>query len=117
MKWFVKQLLVLLLILSVLCLAAVVFGRLDHTPSKLQALHFVCDREPCYRGIKVGTDRATVEKKFPDVAFNGSFVPIPSRLPALVSIAFDTFHDGKSVDGIGIERMGNESSLPFNVGE
>jgi hypothetical protein len=117
MKWLIKRLLVIFVTLSICCSAAVVLGWLDHSPSNLQTLGLICAEEPCFRGVKIGTDRATVQQLFPDVTVNGNFVQIPSNLPAIISVAFDAFNDGKAVDRIGVERLNSRSSLLINVGD
>ena len=72
MKWLLKRLLIMCLTMGILCAAAVVVGRLDHSPSKLQAYDIEpCNRDLCIKGIKVGTDWATIKKTFP-VADNSS---------------------------------------------
>src|SRR3954452_17027042 len=69
MKWFVVQALVLSLIVTTLCAAAIGVGRLDHTPSPLQAVGLgICGGEPCFRGIKPGMGWSVVQKQFPTLA-------------------------------------------------
>jgi hypothetical protein len=66
--WVLRRVIVLGLILVVLCAAVVVVARANPAPSGLQALGFyVCDGEPCWWGIKVGTPREIARNVFPSL--------------------------------------------------
>src|SRR5689334_22920162 len=87
MKWFLTRLSILWLVLALLCAVAVCAGRLDHSPTKSQALGFdVCDGEPCIRGLKSDMDLLTVKKMFPEGAFNQAYFVIPLKIPDLKQI-------------------------------
>src|SRR5258708_28119173 len=67
MKRFALHSLALSLIVGTLCVVAIAVGRLDRTPSPLQAAGLdLCADEPCFRGIKPGMDWATFQQKFPE---------------------------------------------------
>lgn len=62
MRTFIRRLLIVWLLFCVVCAAAIVVGRLDHTPTPLQTLGFdTCDGDPCFRGLKLGTERAQAQ--------------------------------------------------------
>src|ERR1041385_3523867 len=66
MKWLLRRLSIVCVSVGVFCSTPIVLGRLNGAPDKLQALGLgMCDGEPCFRGIKVGTDWASVLALFP----------------------------------------------------
>jgi hypothetical protein len=73
MQWLVRRVLVLWLIMLVLCRAVALLVRLNREPWPLQALGFdMCDGEPCWRGIKVGTAWEEAHRVFPNLE-NGKY--------------------------------------------
>ena len=105
MRWLVKRLAIVCLALSVLCSAAIVLGRLDHTPSKLQTVGIdVCDGDPCFEGVKPGADWTQIEKLFSNAVMKGSYLHVPSNRNEM-RIGIIPSRDGKSVEVISIDMQ------------
>jgi hypothetical protein len=82
---------------------AVVLGRLDHAPSKFQSYGLdVCDGEPCFRGIKVGSDWAVTQKLLPDATLEQNRWQINLNTAGSHYIFVDSSMDYKTVRRFGI---------------
>jgi hypothetical protein len=67
MKWLVRRVLRVWLVLVAVCTGGALAGRLDPAPNRLETLGFgLCDGEACYNHIKLGIDWRTVLDLFPD---------------------------------------------------
>jgi hypothetical protein len=106
MRWLVRRVLVLWVIMLVLCGAVALLVRLNREPGPLQALGFdMCDGEPCWRGIKPGTDWEEARSRIPDLVIDdvperrykatlALTIPLPE--PVIV-----TEKDGSRVEKLG----------------
>jgi hypothetical protein len=71
MRWLLRRVLALWLISVVLGGMVALLVRLNREPGPLQALGFdVCDGEPCFRGIKVGTGWKEAKSRIPDLVID-----------------------------------------------
>jgi len=115
MKWFIKRLLVICGTLSISCAAAVVLGRLDHSPSKLQTLGIdVCDGAPCFRGIRLGTTWKIARNLFPEGIMDQGYLK-NINIDGMHYIWFHPSLDNTAVDEISILTEQVDISLPFNA--
>jgi hypothetical protein len=118
MKWLLRRLLIVCGVLSVMCAAVVTFGRLDHSPSKLQQYGIaLCDGEPCYRGLKLGMEWAQVQDVFPEI---GKMESTPRILSAKNDLqeGYITLDESlQFVQAIVIDTRTIEWAMVFNAGE
>jgi hypothetical protein len=88
MNWLLQRVLAISLILAVMFAAALLVARLNRTPDSLQALGFdVCDGEPCFRGIKLGTDWQEARNRFPEAQEGKYFMDAALNNGASVSLS------------------------------
>jgi hypothetical protein len=118
MKWFIKWLLLVWGTLCLICTAVVVLSRLDHAPSALQLYGIdLCDGEPCFQGLKVGTDWTKVQDLFPE-AINKQLIELPSNVTGLAHAAIFASEDMTSLEGISVYSMfPDDPPLPFKAGD
>ena len=106
------------LTMGILCAAAVVVGRLDHRPTKLQTYGLdLCGGEPCFRGIKVGTDWTTIKKLFPEAVMleeNNLLILDKDRN---LFVNFSRSSNGSFAEYIVITAVDLTTNLPFNAGD
>jgi hypothetical protein len=118
MKWVIRRLLVIWLMMSIFCAAVVVLGRLDHTPSELQALGFdVCDGEPCFRGIKVGTDWTKVQRLFPNGVLDKGYLQIALNMVITHDIVIHQSRDHRTVDAIAVTTNAAGEAFSFSAAD
>jgi hypothetical protein len=115
MRWLVRRVLMLWLIMLVLCGTVALVVRLNREPGPLQALGFdVCEGEPCFRGIKVGMDWAEVTKRLPTVNFDGTSFVLPLNTPEIQHVLLQKSTDGTKVAAIVILNTRFERVSPLS---
>ncbi len=106
MKWLLRRVLVMWLMLVIVCIGGVAVGRLDHTPNTLQELGFgLCDGEACFRGIKLGTDWQTVHRVLPQAAKSYSVLELLIRPDTMRIVRVGVEAPGVNVKYINIEAV------------
>ncbi len=89
--------------LAILCLGAVALGRFIHTPDVLESLGFdLCNGDPCFEGIKPGTEWNHTSRSLPSLAGN-------------VQIQIQTVPNGASVAALIVSYTDFEQSLPLGT--
>jgi hypothetical protein len=87
MKWLLRRILAVWLMLLVVCIAGVVAGRLDHRPNTLQALGFgMCDGEACFRGLKADTELRTARTMLPQAFEKEGSLNLPVNSAMMLDI-------------------------------
>lgn len=116
--WLVHRILIIWLALIVIFVGVVGIARLNRTPDTLQALGFdVCDGEPCFRGIKPGTDWAKVQSLLPTVVRERSFLVLPVNAEGIKSVVFERGTDGERTVGlIALTSAKPQKEYPFTPG-
>src|SRR5690349_1964351 len=115
MKWLLKRLSLVCLMMGVLCSVAVAVGRLDHAPDKLQILVInLCGSEPCFKGIKVGADWATMQKIFSTSTVENGALEI-DNLSDVANLFLLPTTDNSTVDAIQIRTKTDGTPLPFDA--
>jgi hypothetical protein len=117
MRWLLRRVLVLWLIVLVLCGTVALLVRLNREPGPLQALGFdVCDGEPCFLGIKVGMDWSEAVNILPDsLTGYGVLVP-PVSVPALEGLVIRPSQDGTQVEEIRHFNVARRTGYPITLG-
>jgi len=114
MRWLLKRVLLIWLMLIVLCAAGIEIGKLNRTPDSLQTLRFdICDGEPCFQGIKLGMSWEEARKELPEAILHQGDLVLPMS-PDYVAARIVPSSDGTTVDQIIIDNVG---LLPTTVGE
>jgi hypothetical protein len=90
MNWLLRRVLTLWLVLAVTFAAVLLIVRLNRTPDALQALSFdLCDGEPCFRGIKLGSDWTDVRSVFPEAQDDKDTLMVLRNDGAFISLFSD----------------------------
>jgi hypothetical protein len=115
MGWLLRRVLTIWFILIGSCAAAVLLARVIQAPGALQALGFdVCDGEPCFRGVKPGTDWAKVERLLPDVVRERSFLVLPINAAGIKSVVFERNNNAERIVGlIALSSARPNKEYPF----
>jgi hypothetical protein len=114
--WFFRRVLVLLLILFVLAAIVVMNGRRAFVSDPLQAVGFtMCDGDPCFRGIKPGTDWAAVQETFP-VTEDIPYFDHPIGTDNVHHVSIIAADETEKVTDIVVERETRTNPLPFTIG-
>jgi hypothetical protein len=96
MRWLVRRVLALWLIMLVLCGTVALLVRLNREPGPLQALGFdVCDGEPCWRGIKMGMALTEVQEQIPEGIYSGQYFTVPLNLAGNHHVILQSIEGGK----------------------
>jgi hypothetical protein len=116
--WLMRLIGIIGLALAVVCAGVVGIARFNRAPDTLQALGFdVCDGEPCFRGIKPGTDWAKVQSLLPTVTRERSFLVLPINAEGIKSIVFERGADGERTVGlIALTSATPQKEYPFTPG-
>src|SRR5262245_22764828 len=102
--WMIRRVVVSVAMLVMIFAGTVLIGRSNHAPSRLEALGFdVCASEPCFRGIKVGTDWKTANARVPEQDMVSG--DPDSFMVTLAHYYFLRLTARKSADGIVVAAM------------
>ncbi len=118
MKWIIKRLLIVAGTLSLICAAAIVFGRLGPPSSKLQTYGIdFCDGEPCYRGLKPGMAWAKARELLPEAVEVLGHLELPSKITGLKDKTVYPEENRAFVKYILIDTTNDDSLPPINAGD
>jgi len=104
--------------MGIFCALAVGAGRLDRTPSKLEVFGLdLCDGEPCFRGVKAGTDWVIVKKAFPQGVEKETYdLGAPSDMLDLQQIEFFPSDNHKIAESIQVTTKA-ANPIPVSAGD
>ena len=93
------------LILLVICAGTIVVVRANRGPDRLQAMGFgLCDGEPCWRGLKPGTDWQKTQHLIPEATESRSPITVTfDGIDEYVTILVYSSRDKKTVSSIILE--------------
>jgi hypothetical protein len=113
MNWLLRRVLALWVILAVAFAAVLLVARLNRTPDALQVLGFdVCDGEPCFRGIKLGTDWTQARGTFPEAKETTNALVVYLNTEEYISLYSDNGKVGLITAEYALVRL-----HPVDVGE
>lgn len=98
MRWLVRRVLAMWLMLVIVCIAGIVAGRLDPTHNTLQRFGFsLCDGEVCFRGIKADTELRIARNLLPQAVERDGSLKLPVNSEIMLDIII---YDPKSYGNI-----------------
>jgi hypothetical protein len=100
--WLIRRTVGIGLILLVICAGTIVVARANRGPDRLQAMGFgLCDGEPCWRGLKPGTDWQKTQHVLPEVTESSSPITVTFKgIDEYVTILVYSSRDKKTVSSI-----------------